>query len=138
MPKIVILRGRPASGKSTAFAKLKKRKEFDGWVLIDNCELKSWFNYLEENKEIKKKALFALMKEVMKKKKNILNQMDSEDTRKACVIDAPTSKEIYNCVRDSESGKLTKSYKNKASKETLESSKVPSMKCGVGRCGGSM
>jgi hypothetical protein len=73
-----------------------------------------------------------------KKKKNILNQMDSEDTRKACVIDAPTSKEIYNCVRDSESGKLTKSYKNKASKETLESSKVPSMKCGVGRCGGSM
>ena len=80
MPKIVILRGRPASGKSTAFAKLKKRKEFDGWVLIDNCELKSWFNYLEENKEIKKKALFALMKEVMKKKKNILLEEMSRKT----------------------------------------------------------
>jgi len=79
-PKLVILRGRPASGKSTAFAALKKRGEFKEWALIDFPELKSWFANIEDSRELKKKALFVVLKEIMKKKNNILLEEMSRDT----------------------------------------------------------
>jgi len=78
-PKFVVLRGRPTSGKSTAFDNLKKKKELSGWVFIDHPKIKSMFNGLpdKEKKEIQKKALFGLVKEVMKNKKNIIMEETS-------------------------------------------------------------
>ena len=66
-----------------------------------------------------------------KKKKNILRQMKDDDTRKDCVINASSTKEVYNCVREPKGKKLT----TKCGTETQESSK---MKCGAGKCGASM
>ncbi|MFK5938353.1 MAG: hypothetical protein QM497_08155 [Sulfurimonas sp.] len=64
-----------------------------------------------------------------KKKKNILKQMRENDPRKDCVIKANNTKEVYNCVRDSNTKKL--SLKCGISK------KKPAMKCGAGKCGDS-
>ena len=66
-----------------------------------------------------------------KKKANIVKQMQEGDPRRDCVINATTTKEVYNCVRDPETGKLSKSFSTNTSKES-------SMKCGVGKCGASM
>lgn len=44
---------------------------------------------------------------LIRKKKNILSQMSKDDLRKACVIQAETTKSLYNCVRDPSTGKLT-------------------------------
>ena len=67
-----------------------------------------------------------------KKKKNLLSQMREDDTRKDCVIAALSTKEAYNCVRDTKTQKMTlKCCSNTPSKE-------PAMKCGAGKCGSSM
>jgi len=85
-PKIVFLKGGSNTGKSTAFRSLKKlRKEgqMNGWVFIDSSEFKSWFAYLDDKKEVQKESLFALMKQVMKYKKNIiLEEMSAKTARK--------------------------------------------------------
>lgn len=80
--KIVLLKGGAATGKSTAFRGLRelKEREFKEWVFIDHPELKSWFNYLEEKREIQKRGLFALMKEIMKRQKCILLEEMSAET----------------------------------------------------------
>lgn len=66
-----------------------------------------------------------------KKKANIIKQMQEGDPRRDCVVNAKTTKEAYNCVRDPKTGKLSKSFSVNASKER-------SMKCGPGKCGTSM
>ncbi len=83
-PKFVVLRGRPTSGKSTAFDNLKKKKELSGWVFIDHPKIKSMFNGLEEDvkKSLQKKALFGLIKEVLKSKRNIIMEETSRETLK--------------------------------------------------------
>ena len=68
---------------------------------------------------------------VAKKKANIIKQMQENDPRRDCVANAQTTKEVYNCVRDPETGKLSKSFNGDAVAET-------SMKCGAGKCGASM
>jgi len=78
MPKLVILRGKPTSGKSTAFHNIKKTKKLKNWVLIDFPKIKDMFS--EKDRELRKIALFAILKEVMKKKKNILLEEMSEET----------------------------------------------------------
>lgn len=60
-----------------------------------------------------------------KKKKNILSQMDSEDERKECVINASSTKVLYDCVRSPITNKLSRKCGNAS--ET--------MKCGTGKCG---
>jgi len=64
-----------------------------------------------------------------KKKANILSQMREEDPREACVKNSQTTKALYNCVRDPKTGKLSLKCGSK---------KEPAMKCGTGKCGGSM
>ena len=71
-PKFVLLRGRPTSGKSTAFKNLKNNKELKDWFFIDHPVLKGMFNNLENNREIKKDALFGLLKGILKHKRNII------------------------------------------------------------------
>ena len=68
---------------------------------------------------------------VAKKKANIIKQMQENDPRRDCVANAQTSKEVYNCVRDPETGMLSKSFSG-------EASETSSMKCGAGKCGTSM
>lgn len=82
-PKIVFLKGGSNTGKSTAFRNLKKLKEkglLDNWVLIDHTELKGWFNKVDNKRELQKIALFSIVKECMKQKKNILLEEMSQKT----------------------------------------------------------
>ena len=44
---------------------------------------------------------------LVKKKMNIVNQLSKVDTRRDCVLKAKTTKALYNCVRDPETGRLT-------------------------------
>ena len=72
-----------------------------------------------------------------KKKKNLLSQMRESDLRRACVVDAKTTKEAYNCVREVNGNKLTvKCGTSSSPKEQLSNSST--MKCGAGKCGDSM
>ena len=64
-----------------------------------------------------------------KKKKNMLSQMNENDNRKDCVITAKNTKDVYDCVRDETSGKLSLKYPQKSMP------KGSTMKCGVGKCG---
>ena len=75
MPKLVILRGRPTSGKSTAFHNIKKRKEMKEWLFVDHANLKT-----NLGKELGKKSLFAVLKAVMPSKKSIIIEEMSEET----------------------------------------------------------
>lgn len=58
-----------------------------------------------------------------KKKANIIVQMREDDTRRDCVTKAKNTKALYDCVRDPESGKLTKKCGVMKEDET--------MKCGA-------
>ena len=72
---------------------------------------------------------------VAKKKKNILSQMREDDPRKTCVLNANTTKVLYNCVRNPKSKRLTtKCGTGKCSNAT----KDITMKCGAGKCGSGM
>ena len=73
--KLVILRGRPTSGKSTAYANLQKKKEMKDWLFVDHANLKE-----KLGKELGKKSLFAVLKVVMSTKKNIIIEEMSEET----------------------------------------------------------
>jgi predicted kinase len=78
MSKIVLLRGKPTSGKSTAFANIKASGKLKNWVLIDFPKIKDMFS--EKDRELRKLALFSMLKEVMKKNKNILLEEMSRET----------------------------------------------------------
>jgi hypothetical protein len=65
---------------------------------------------------------------LVKKKKNILAQMQEQDNRKECVIKAETTKSVYDCVRDPVTGKLS----------MTDTKQEASKKCGAQKCGGKM
>ena len=77
---------------------------------------------------------------LVKKKINILDQLKKDDNRRDCVLKAKTTKALYNCVRDPETGRLTiqhansdkifKAVEKKASKKESNAS----MKCEAGKC----
>lgn len=67
---------------------------------------------------------------VDKKKKNILSQMREDDPRKTCVLQAPTVKALYDCVRDPSTGRL--------STQCGGDEGDTHMACGAGKCGGQM
>jgi uncharacterized low-complexity protein len=72
---------------------------------------------------------------LVKKKKNILNQMRPDDPRKDCVRSAKSTKVLYDCVRDPKTKKMTlKCGEGKCG--TAMKAPKPVMKCGVGKCGG--
>jgi len=76
---------------------------------------------------------------LVKKKMNILDQMTKEDKRRDCVLKAKTTKALYNCVRDPETGRLTiddKSKTFKAVEKKAPEKEEPAMKCAAGKCSG--
>jgi len=76
---------------------------------------------------------------LVKKKANIVKQMREGDSRRDCVAGASTTKEVYDCVRDPKSGKLTKKCGlGKCGEAMQDSSPKATMKCGAGKCGSDM
>ena len=83
---------------------------------------------------------------LVKKKLNILNQMNKKDPRRDCVLKSKSTKALYNCVRDPNTGRLTITPKEKNSttftnnisveKKVPEKEKSSQMKCQAGKCSG--
>jgi len=83
--KIVILRGAPATGKTTALNNLRKHKEMNNWIIIDFNKLKRQFEHLgdKKRKAYGKQALFSILKILMAQKENIIfDEMSGEAIRK--------------------------------------------------------
>jgi uncharacterized low-complexity protein len=69
---------------------------------------------------------------IIKKKMNILDQLDQNDTRRECVLNAMTTKDLYACVRVEKTGKLS------AKCSTNNTKTQGKMKCAPGKCGAGM
>lgn len=71
---------------------------------------------------------------LVKKKMNILNQLKEDDTRRECVLDAQSTKALYNCVRVENTGRLS----TKCSSDNVKMAEKEAMKCEAGKCGSAM
>ena len=65
---------------------------------------------------------------LVKKKMNILDQLQEDDNRRECVLSATTTKELYNCVRVEETGRLSTKCSSDKTKQAPQK-EVPAMKC---------
>jgi len=74
---------------------------------------------------------------LVKKKMNILNQLTDDDTRRECVLESMTTKELYDCVRVEETGRLSTKCSSDNTKQAPKK-EISSMKCAPGKCGSSM
>jgi len=72
---------------------------------------------------------------LVKKKMNIIDQMEKDDSRRDCVLKATTTKALYACVRVTETGRL--STKCSADK-TKPKVALPRTKCESGKCNSDM
>lgn len=73
---------------------------------------------------------------LVEKKMNFLDQLRKDDNRRECVLNAKTTKEIFNCVRDENTNRITTKCDSKNS--PIEPSNIPAMKCAPGKCGSNM
>ena len=71
---------------------------------------------------------------LVKKKMNILNQLKEDDNRRDCVLNATTTKALYNCVRVTETGRLSTKCSADNTKK-IPKKEVSTMKCEAGKCG---
>ena len=69
-----------------------------------------------------------------KKKANILNQLSKDDYRRDCVKKAKSTKEVYDCVRNPMTNRLSLKCGSVAL-DKKDKSKKPAMKCAAGKCG---
>lgn len=74
---------------------------------------------------------------LVKKKMNILDQLREDDDRRECVLSATTTKELYNCVRVEETGRLSTKCSADNTKQAPKK-EAPAMKCEAGKCGSNM
>jgi len=74
---------------------------------------------------------------LIKKKMNILDQLREDDDRRECVLSAITTKELYNCVRIEETGRLSTKCAADNTKKA-PNKEAPAMKCEAGKCGSNM
>jgi hypothetical protein len=74
---------------------------------------------------------------LIKKKMNILKQLKENDNRRDCVLKATSTKELYNCVRVSETGRLSTKCSADNTKN-IPKKEVSTMKCEAGKCGSGM
>ncbi len=74
---------------------------------------------------------------LVKKKMNILDQLEKDDSRRDCVLKASSTKKLYNCVRVAKTGRLsTKCSTDNTKKTPMKESST--MKCEAGKCGSGM
>ncbi len=71
---------------------------------------------------------------LVKKKMNILDQLKENDSRRDCVIKTTSTKELYNCVRVSATGRLSTKCSADNTKN-VPKKEVSTMKCEAGKCG---
>ena len=76
---------------------------------------------------------------LIKKKMNILDQLEKNDTRRDCVLKASSTKILYDCVRVAETGRLSTKCAADNTKKAVDK-KAPhkesaTMKCEAGKCG---
>ncbi|CAA6815835.1 MAG: Unknown protein [uncultured Sulfurovum sp.] len=74
---------------------------------------------------------------LVKKKMNILNQLAEDDSRRECVLKSITTKELYDCVRVEETGRLSTKCSSDNTKQAPKK-EISSMKCAPGKCGSDM
>ena len=74
---------------------------------------------------------------LVKKKMNILNQLKEDDNRRDCVLQATSTKELYNCVRVSKTGRLSTKCSSDNTKN-IPKKEISTMKCEAGKCGSGM
>ncbi|MEK6951695.1 MAG: hypothetical protein AABX29_01645 [Nanoarchaeota archaeon] len=81
-PRLVLLKGKPTAGKSTAWYTLRKMKIMKDWLFIDVAHMKGQFANLDDEtrKTLGKKLLFFTLKQVMPLKKDIIIEEMSEKT----------------------------------------------------------
>ena len=77
---------------------------------------------------------------LVKKKVNILDQLKKEDTRRDCVLKAKSTKELYACVRVTETGRLSTkcSADNTRPKAAPKKENASTAKCESGKCNSDM
>ena len=68
---------------------------------------------------------------LVKKKMNIIDQMEKDDNRRDCVLKAKTTKRLYACVRVNDTGRLSR----KCSVDKTMKKETETMKCEAGKCG---
>ena len=80
--RIVLLRGKPTAGKSTAFHNLLSDKRMDNWVFIDHPGIKNIFHEFENEtkKRFGKHTLFYAIKQLLPLKKDIILEEMSRET----------------------------------------------------------
>ena len=61
---------------------------------------------------------------LVKKRMNILDQMEKDDDRRDCVINAKTTKALYACVRVTETGRLSTKCSAENTKPKIAPKKV--------------
>ena len=77
---------------------------------------------------------------LIKKKMNIVDQLNKNDTRRDCVLKATTTKALYACVRVTETGRLS----TKCSTDNTQPKVIPkkeansTSKCEAGKCNSNM
>jgi hypothetical protein len=74
---------------------------------------------------------------LVKKKMNILNQLADDDSRRECVLNSMTTKELYDCVRVDKTGRLSTKCSADNTKQAPKK-ETSSMKCAPGKCGSDM
>ena len=74
---------------------------------------------------------------LVKKKMNILKQLEENDTRRECVLRSGSTKELYDCVRAEETGRLSTKCSSDNTKQATKKV-ISSMKCAPGKCGSDM
>src|SRR3989344_5848613 len=84
--KIIILRGKNASGKTSTFYSLrdysfKDKKMFKNWIFIDNNSIKRMFSNLNNPnwKDISKEILIYILEKVLPLKKDIMIEETSKE-----------------------------------------------------------
>ena len=130
-PRLVILRGKPAAGKSTAYANLRKNKKMKDFVFVDHCAMKT-----ELGKEGGKKELFKeLKKEDLIKtltvniynylgfvKDNMLTSRDDKLKKVNYIKDAKSLKSILSVLNPSKMEILKLCDGKNSIKEIIEKS----------------
>ncbi|RUM72062.1 MAG: hypothetical protein DSZ08_01750 [Sulfurovum sp.] len=76
---------------------------------------------------------------LVKKKMNIIDQMDKNDSRRDCVLKAKTTKALYACVRVTETGRMsTKCSTDKTKPKVTPKKESGSVKCESGKYSSDM
>ena len=71
---------------------------------------------------------------LVKKKMNILDQLKKNDNRRDCVLKSTSTKDLYNCVRVSKTGRLSTKCSSDNTK-VAPKKESSTMKCETGKCG---